>query len=241
MCQPIHKCVKFEENHNRRRADSNVSNTSSRRSSSNNSTLLLHDQNTYNYGVVPTSHPSQHMPSIIWTLFLMFKFDVITAMFVKLLSDILLFCNPMLLKLLLEFTEQLERPMWQGVVLAFTMFGSAELSSILISHFLCLMYRTLRLSNAARREKTVGEIVNLMAIDIDRFQQITPQTMQHWSNPFQFGFVLFLLFQQLVVSVFSGVAVMVLLFPINFVITMIIRKWQISQMYYKDERTKMMN
>ncbi|CAI2357984.1 unnamed protein product [Caenorhabditis sp. 36 PRJEB53466] len=197
---------KFEENHNRRRADSDVSNTSSRRSSSNNSTLLLHDQNTYNYGVVPTSHPSQHMPSIIWILFLMFKWDVITAMFVKLLSDILLFCNPMLLKLLLEFTEQLERPMWQGVVLAFTMFGSAELSSILLSHFLCLMYRvgthvqtcltsavyrkTLRLSNAARREKTVGVIVNLMTIDIHRFQQITLQTMQFCSNPFQIGFVL---------------------------------------------------
>ncbi|CAI2357981.1 unnamed protein product [Caenorhabditis sp. 36 PRJEB53466] len=114
-------------------------------------------------------------------------------MFVKLLSDILLFCKPMLLKSLIQFTEQLERPMWQGFVLAFTIFGSAELSSILLSHFLFLMYRvgthvqtcltsavyrkTLRLSNAARREKTVGEIVNLMAIDIDRFQQITPQTM----------------------------------------------------------------
>ncbi|CAI2355771.1 unnamed protein product [Caenorhabditis sp. 36 PRJEB53466] len=157
---------KFEENHNRRRDDSNVSNTSSRRSSSNDSTLLLHDQNTDNYGVVPTSHPSQHMPSIIWTFFLMFKWDVITAMFVKLLSDILLFCNPMLLKSLLQFTEHLERPMWRGFVLAFTMFGSAELSFILLSHFLCLMYRvgthvqtcltsavyrkTLRLSNAAR-------------------------------------------------------------------------------------------
>lgn len=103
------------------------------------------------------------------------------------------------------------------------------------------MLQTLRLSNAARREKTVGEIVNLMAIDIDRFQQITPQTMQYWSNPFQIGLALFLLYKQLGVSVFSGVAVMVLLFPINFLITMIIRKWQIAQMYYKDERTKMVN
>lgn len=187
----------------------------------------------------------------------MFKWDVITAMFVKLLSDVLLFCNPLLLKSLIRFTEELERPMWQGVVLAFTMFFSAELSSILLSHYFYLMYRvgtrvqtcltaavyrkTLRLSNAARREKTVGEIVNLMAIDVDRFQQITPQTMQYWSNPFQIGLALFLLFQQLGVSVFSGVAVMVLLFPINFVITMIIRKWQIAQMYYKDERTKMVN
>ncbi|CAL2047891.1 unnamed protein product [Caenorhabditis brenneri] len=65
--------------------------------------------------------------------------------------------------------------------------------------------------------------------------------MQYWSNPFQIGFALFLLYQQLGVSVFSGVTVMVLLLPANFAITMIIRKWQIAQMKYKDERVKMVN
>ncbi|CAI2358102.1 unnamed protein product [Caenorhabditis sp. 36 PRJEB53466] len=164
------------------------------------------------YSVAPRSEHGQlrsgaHEPSQpthalhhLDPLFLIFMEDVITAMFVKLLSDILLFCNPILLKLLIQFTEQLERPMWQG----FTCLTAA------------VYPKTLRLSNAACREKTVGEIVNFMAIDIDRFQQITSQTMH-------------------------GVAVMVLLFPFNFVITMIIRKWQLSQMYYKDERTKMMN
>ena len=39
----------------------------------------------------------------------------------------------------------------------------------------------------------------------------------------------------------SGVAVMVALFPINFLITMAVRKWQVEQMFYKDERTKMVN
>lgn len=48
----------------------------------------------------------------------------------------------------------------------------------------------MKLSNAARREKTVGEIVNLMAIDIDRFQQITPQIQQYWSTPLQVFFKL---------------------------------------------------
>ncbi|KAF1761582.1 hypothetical protein GCK72_009838 [Caenorhabditis remanei] len=222
---------------------------------SDDSKPLLNDAEEYES--FPTNQHQLRIPSIIWTLFLMFKWDVSMAMFVKFLSDILLFCNPMLLKTLIRFTEQLDRPMWQGVVLAFAMFFSAELSSILLSHYYYLMFRvgtrvqtcltaavyrkTLRLSNAARREKTVGEIVNLMAIDVDRFQQITPQIMQYWSNPLQIGLALFFLFQQLGVSVFSGVAVMVLLFPINFAITMVIRKWQIAQMYYKDERTKMVN
>lgn len=119
---------------------------------------------------------------------------------------------------MIRFTEDLEAPIWHGILLAMTMFLCAELSSLLQSHYYYLMYRigtrvqtcltaavykkvctnmryewlfhcfqTLRLSNIARRERTVGEIVNLMAIDIDRFQQISPQTMQYWSNPLQVG------------------------------------------------------
>lgn len=42
--------------------------------------------------------------------------------------------------------------------------------------------KTLRLSNAARREKTVGEIVNLMAIDVDRFQLVRFL----WSKTFKY-------------------------------------------------------
>ncbi|CAI5454874.1 unnamed protein product [Caenorhabditis angaria] len=246
---------KYEDEKRRRKAVHE--NGTRRRTLSNDQTPLLAATSSDDYGSVTSEQEQTKLPSINWCLFQMFKLDVIVAMVIKFFSDILLFCNPMLLKSLIQFTEQLERPMWQGVMLAFAMFLSAELSSLLLSHYYYLMYRvgtrvqtcltaavyrkTLRLSNSARREKTSGEIVNLMAIDIDRFQQITPQIMQYWSNPLQIGLALFLLFKQLGVSVFSGVIVMVLLFPINFIITMIIRKWQIKQMYYKDERTKMVN
>ncbi|PAV73684.1 hypothetical protein WR25_18845 isoform A [Diploscapter pachys] len=196
-------------------------------------------------------------PSIIWCLFLLFKWDIITAMITKAVSDILTFCNPLLLKSLIRFTEDMNRPLWEGLLLALAMFATSELASLLLSHYFYLMYRvgtrvqtcltaavynkTLRLSSSARREKTVGEIVNLMAIDIDRFQQLTPQTMQYWSNPLQFGLALFFLWHLLGVSVMSGMLVMLMLFPVNFVITMVIRKWQIEQMHLKDERTKMVN
>ncbi|RCN37907.1 hypothetical protein ANCCAN_16189 [Ancylostoma caninum] len=80
-----------------------------------------------------------------------------------------------------------------------------------------------------------------MSIDIDRFQQISPQTMQYWSNPLQIGLALFFLWHQIGISVLSGVAVMMMLFPVNFLITMLIRKCQMQQMVYKDERTKMVN
>ncbi|VDL69418.1 unnamed protein product [Nippostrongylus brasiliensis] len=196
-------------------------------------------------------------PSIIWCLFLLFKWDIITAMLTKAFSDILQFSNPLLLRSLIRFTEDSRRPLWQGIFLALAMFSTSELSSLMQSHYYYLMYRvgtrvqtcltaavykkTLRLSSAARRTKTVGEIVNLMSIDIDRFQQISPQTMQYWSNPLQIGLALFFLWHQVGIAVLSGVGVMLMLFPINFLITMLIRGCQVQQMYYKDERTKMVN
>ena len=52
-----------------------------------------------NYGSVPNLEPVQlKAPSIIWNLTKLFKFDIGTAMFVKCLSDLLTFANPVLLK-----------------------------------------------------------------------------------------------------------------------------------------------
>jgi ABC-type multidrug transport system fused ATPase/permease subunit len=111
----------------------------------------------------------------------------------------------------------------------------------------------------ARRQKTVGEIVNLMAIDVDRFQQITPQSQQYWSTPLQISLALYFLWNQIGISVLSGVAIMLLLFPLNFLITMKTKGYQVlknkkiisiiklgllfqtRQMKVKDERTKMVN
>uniref|UniRef100_A0A914YYI3 Uncharacterized protein n=1 Tax=Panagrolaimus superbus TaxID=310955 RepID=A0A914YYI3_9BILA len=216
----------------------------------------------YDYGTVtpsPLSLPAKvpSPPSIIWRLFLMFKWDIISAMSLKCISDLLQFCNPLLLKHLIAFTEDAASPLWVGVFLSLCMFTASELSSLLLNHYYYLMYRigtrvqtcltatvykkTLRLSNGARRDRSVGEIVNLMAIDIDRFQQITPATHQYWSTPLQISIALFFLWQQIGISVVSGVAVMLLLLPINFFITMAIRKSQVAQMKVKDNRTKMVN
>ncbi|CAJ0936311.1 unnamed protein product, partial [Mesorhabditis belari] len=46
---------------------------------------------------------------------------------------------------------------------------------------------------------------------------------------------------QIGVSVLSGVAVMVLLMPVNFLMAIFMRKWHVQQMRYKDERTKVVN
>ncbi|KAI6224767.1 Mrp-4 [Aphelenchoides besseyi] len=196
-------------------------------------------------------------PSILRRLFVLFKWDIISAMLIKCASDLLQFANPQLLRALIKFTEDPTLPMWRGVGLAALMFIASELSSLLLNNYYYLMYRvgtriqtvltgavyekTLKLSNAARKNKTAGEIVNLMSIDVDRFQQLSPSTSQYWSTPLQISLALFFLWQQVGVAVAAGVIVMLLLLPINFFISMQTRKCQLKQMWVRDERTKMMN
>uniref|UniRef100_F1KQC8 Multidrug resistance-associated protein 1 n=1 Tax=Ascaris suum TaxID=6253 RepID=F1KQC8_ASCSU len=196
-------------------------------------------------------------PSIIWRLFVLFKWEIIPAMLVRMVSDLLQFANPFLLKHLIQFTEMPQAPLWHGVALASAMFVASELSSLMLNYYFYLMYRVgtrvqtcltaavykkaLRLSSTARRDKTVGEIVNLVAVDIDRFQQLIPQSFQYWSCPLQVTIALYLLWNLLGVSVLSGVAVVIFILPINFIITLATRKWQVRQMTIKDERTSMIS
>jgi len=76
----------------------------------------------------------------------------------------------------------------------------------------------LRLSSAARRTSTVGEIVNLMAVDAQRFMDLMTYIHTIWSGPFQIALSLYFLWQTLGPSILAGFGVMVLLIPINAVI-----------------------
>ncbi|GMS81780.1 hypothetical protein PENTCL1PPCAC_3955, partial [Pristionchus entomophagus] len=196
-------------------------------------------------------------PSLILALFRMFKYEFLTATFLKVLSDTLQFANPFLLNQLLGFVSSPDSPLWQGVSYAILMFVVSECRSIIINAYFYIMFRmgikiqtaltaavyrkTMRLSASARREKTVGEIINLMAIDVDFFQMITPQIQQFWSCPYQIIFALVYLFLTLGYSASPGVIIMVLFVPINIIGSIIIKKWQMRQMQLKDERTKMVN
>ena len=74
--------------------------------------------------------------------------------------------------------------MWKGYVYAVGLVACATAQTMLLSHYFMSMslvglrirtaltsaiYRkSLRISNSARKESTVGEIVNLMAVDAQR-------------------------------------------------------------------------
>lgn len=175
----------------------------------------------------------------------------------KLLQDLITFVNPQLLRLLIDFTKNEHAPLWWGYALAFLMFGTSLLQTLILhQHFqycfvtgmrlrsgiIGAIYRkSLVITNAAKRSSTVGEVVNLMSVDAQRFMDLTTFLNMLWSAPLQIVLALFFLWKNLGPSVLAGVAVMVLLIPFNAFIAMKTRTYQVEQMKHKDDRIKLMN
>uniref|UniRef100_A0A7N6B084 ATP-binding cassette, sub-family C (CFTR/MRP), member 3 n=1 Tax=Anabas testudineus TaxID=64144 RepID=A0A7N6B084_ANATE len=175
----------------------------------------------------------------------------------KLLQDLITFVNPQLLRMLISFTKQKGVPDWWGYTLAFLMFFTAFLQTLILHHHFqycfvtgmnvrtavigAIYRKALAITNAAKRSTTVGEVVNLMSVDAQRFMDLTTFLNMLWSAPFQIMLALFFLWQNLGASVLAGVAVMIMLIPFNAVIAMKTRAYQVEQMQYKDSRIKLMN
>lgn len=159
-------------------------------------------------------------------------------------------------RLLISFTGS-DEPVWKGIFYAFTMFAVATLMTLISSTqadrffvvgmraktiLTAAIYRkSLRISNSARRNKTTGEIVNLMSSDAQKFQELVMFVNMLWTAPISICLALVLLYQELGAAVFAGLAVMITLMPINALIVSKNRKLQVKQMKSKDERVKMMN
>jgi ATP-binding cassette subfamily C (CFTR/MRP) protein 1 len=87
----------------------------------------------------------------------------------------------------------------------------------------------------------VGEIVNLMSVDVQRGTEFAQFANLLWSAPLQIGLALYFLWGILGPSALAGLVVMITILPMNALIASKIRKLQVVQMQKKDERVKMMN
>uniref|UniRef100_A0A8B9FIS4 Canalicular multispecific organic anion transporter 2 n=1 Tax=Amazona collaria TaxID=241587 RepID=A0A8B9FIS4_9PSIT len=196
-------------------------------------------------------------PSFLKALLRTFGSYFLIGSFFKLIQDLLSFVNPQLLSALIGFIKNKDAPAWWGYVIAALMFICAVLQTLILhQHFqYCfvtgmrlrtgitgVIYRkSLVITNSAKRSSTVGEIVNLMSVDAQRFMDLMTFLNMLWSAPLQIFLALYFLWQTLGPSVLAGVAVMVLLIPFNSAIAMKTRAFQVEQMRYKDSRIKLMN
>jgi ATP-binding cassette, subfamily C (CFTR/MRP), member 1 len=98
--------------------------------------------------------------------------------------------------------------------------------------------KALKISSAAKKDTTVGEIVNLMAVDAHRFFEMSPYILIGVTAPMVMGLALYFLYTVVYAAAFAGLAVLILMFPISGVIASRMQTLQYSQMSVKDERVK---
>uniref|UniRef100_A0A8B9PHY6 ABC-type xenobiotic transporter n=1 Tax=Apteryx owenii TaxID=8824 RepID=A0A8B9PHY6_APTOW len=172
----------------------------------------------------------------------------------KLAGSLLGFSGPLLLNLLVNFMESRQEPLSHGVLYALGLFAGSFLGALLRNQFSYEVYKvmlmvraavisaiyrkTLRVSSTSLAHFTVGEIVNFMSTDTDRLVNFCPSFHEVWSLPFQFAITLYLLYQQVGVAFLGGLALALLLVPINKVIANRIMKCNKEMLKHKDSRVK---
>uniref|UniRef100_A0A665WKS8 Multidrug resistance-associated protein 1 n=1 Tax=Echeneis naucrates TaxID=173247 RepID=A0A665WKS8_ECHNA len=160
-------------------------------------------------------------------------------------------------RLLIDFVINSSAPTWHGYFYTALLFSCTSVQSLILQKYFHVCFvsgmrlrtaiigavyrKALVISSTARRTSTVGEMVNLMSVDAQRFMDLITYINMIWSAPLQVVLALYFLWQNLGPSVLAGVAVMVLMVPVNAVIAMKTKTYQVAQMKSKDTRIKLMN
>uniref|UniRef100_A0A8C6UW71 Multidrug resistance-associated protein 1 n=1 Tax=Neogobius melanostomus TaxID=47308 RepID=A0A8C6UW71_9GOBI len=196
-------------------------------------------------------------PSLLWALCLTFGPYFLISGLYKIIHDVLMFVGPLILRLLISFINSPDSPSWHGFFYTGLLFVCTCFQSLILQQYFHVCFvsgmrvrsaiigavyrKALVISNAARRSSTVGEIVNLMSVDAQRFMDLSAYINMIWSAPLQVVLALYFLWETLGPSVLAGVAVMLLMVPVNAFIAMKTKTYQVAQMKSKDGRIKLMN
>uniref|UniRef100_A0A5F8GB70 Multidrug resistance-associated protein 1 n=1 Tax=Monodelphis domestica TaxID=13616 RepID=A0A5F8GB70_MONDO len=199
----------------------------------------------------------ERKPSLFKVLYKTFGPYFLMSFLFKALHDLMMFAGPEILKLLINFVNDNQAPDWQGYFYTALLFVSACLQTLVLHQYFHICFvsgmriktavigaiyrKALVITNSARKSSTVGEIVNLMSVDAQRFMDLATYINMIWSAPLQVILALYLLWLNLGPSVFAGVAVMILMVPLNAVMAMKTKTYQVAHMKSKDNRIKLMN
>ncbi|KAH6849996.1 ABC transporter type 1, transmembrane domain-containing protein [Chaetomium sp. MPI-CAGE-AT-0009] len=207
-------------------------------------------------------HELQHRkhPSLWRALFGAYGGPYMLAAVFKVMNDVSQFVQPQLLRFLIAFVASYSngnepQPVIKGAAIALAMFGVAVFQTTMVHQYFQLAFVTgmriksglassiykkaLKLSNEGRASKTTGDIVNYMAVDAQRLQDLTQFAQQIWSAPFQIIICMVSLYHLVGWSMLAGIGVMIFMIPINGMIARIMKNLQKSQMKNKDARSRL--
>ncbi|XP_057653038.1 ATP-binding cassette sub-family C member 4-like isoform X2 [Diorhabda carinulata] len=106
-----------------------------------------------------------------------------------------------------------------------------------------LIYRKItKLNHKALGQTAVGQVVNLLSNDVNRFDLLIPNLHAIWVMPIQVAFLLFIMWYQVGISSLFGIVVMVLLtVPVQGFLAKYVAKLRISISKKTDNRVKIMS
>ena len=208
-----------------------------------------------------TDELAKKRPSLWIALFKGFGGPYFRGTVIKTFSDTLSFVQPQLLRLLISFVDSYRngnpnpQPVIRGAAIALAMFAVSVSQTVLLHQYFQRAFETgmrvkssltsmiyaksMRLSNEGRASKSTGDIVNYMAVDTQRLQDLTQYGQMLWSAPFQIVLCMASLYQLVGISMLAGVGAMILMVPINGLIARIMKNLQKKQMKNKDARTRL--
>ena len=122
-----------------------------------------------------------------------------------------------------------------GIFLTALLFLTSFTQSLILQHYFFRMYlvgarlrtalilmiykKSLRLSATSRKTSTIGEMTNLVAINAQLFQNLTPYLNMLWSSPLQIIICIYILWRYLGIAAFAGFATIFLFIPLNYLAT----------------------
>nr|XP_045001464.1 ATP-binding cassette sub-family C member 4 [Jaculus jaculus] len=105
-----------------------------------------------------------------------------------------------------------------------------------------MIYRkALRLSNMAMGKTTTGQIVNLLSNDVNKFDQVTVFLHFLWAGPLQAIAVTALLWMEIGISCLAGMAVLIILLPLQSCIGKLFSSLRSKTAAFTDARIRTMN
>ncbi|XP_061421515.1 ATP-binding cassette sub-family C member 10 isoform X3 [Lethenteron reissneri] len=202
---------------------------------------------------LPDSQPRR---TLFWSLYKVYGVHYLLIGLLYLIAIVLGLLGPVILQYLLSFMENRQEPASHGYYYIAGLFGTTFFGAFFNNQFsyrinkiaLCVraalvttVYRkSLRVGASSLSEFSTGEIVNYMSTDTDRIVNFCPSFHSFWSLPLQVAVSLLLLYQQVGVAFLAGIAVAILLVPLNKLIANKIGGFSQAMMHHKDGRVKLM-
>ncbi|CAB4057844.1 ABCC1 [Lepeophtheirus salmonis] len=195
--------------------------------------------------------------NILWPLVRSFKSTLLASSALQFFYSVFQFGAPQLVDLIINFVSDPKEPIWKGYLYLFAICSITFINTLIYSQSNYYSYITglkirtsltssifnkaVNLKSSSKKQMSVGETTNLMAIDSQRLMDFCLYIDMIWSSPLKIIIAMYLLWQVLGPASLAGLAVMILLIPINIVVGKKVKKFTAIQMQNKDKRIKLMD